>query len=105
VPVHELQTALDSVDFAELLAFKRYIEPIGDERADAQAALVAYHAANAFGGGGKSRMRDYVLKFEPHFEDTPSETPQQRSERIKASMAELRARQQVRKAKQNGNNR
>jgi hypothetical protein len=73
-----------------LQAFEAYFEPIGYERGDWQAAHIA-----ACGFGGNGRTRDYVLKFREPFREVDG---RERSERIKASMAEMRAGQQARKA-------
>lgn len=76
-----LQAAMDSEEFAELLAYETYFEPMGEQRADLRAALVA--ASN-----GSGRIADYRLKFRPPFQS--DRNPDDVSARMKAYFAARR---------------
>ena len=77
---------MDSMDFAEVFASSTRIEPIGEQRADYRAAMIAAQIIRA--AGGSADPRDYLLRFS---DPKPPGTPQQREERIKQAMAESRA--------------
>ena len=88
---------MDSEEFAELQAFERYFEPIGEDRADLRAGVIAYHASSAFGGSGGRTIRDCSLKFkEPTFTDDDGA---ERERRIRLNLETMRAAQQARKAR------
>jgi hypothetical protein len=87
-PRKTLQTAMDSEEFAELQAYERYFGPIGEDRADLRAALIAYCAASAFGGAKGQTLRDYLLKFNaPKFAE---EDPADHGRAIREKMAAYR---------------
>jgi hypothetical protein len=89
-----LQEILDSVDFAELLAYMQSVEPVGEDRADARAALISNTIARS--AGAKTKVSDFLLNFTPKEPETPAE----KSARIKAGFAEARAcREAVKKGK------
>jgi len=92
--ISELQAAFDAREFAELIAFQRYYEPVGEARDDLRAALVAYHAGTAFGNPDRRTMSDFVLKFREPFQDLEDEV-QQHAEHVRAKMAAFRARRKA----------
>jgi hypothetical protein len=102
-PRKSLQAAMDSEEFAELQAYERYFEPTGDAREDLRAALVAYHAASAFGGSRGQTLRDYQFKFKP---PTFTEDPAEQEHAIRDKMSAWRESHNAALARQkHGNNR
>jgi hypothetical protein len=94
---------MDSEEFAELQAYERYFEPTGDSREDLRAALVAYHAASAFGGSRGQTLRDYQFKFKP---PTFTEDPAEQEHAIRDKMSAWRESHNAALARQkHGNNR
>ena len=66
---HEMLQRMPSTEFSEWIAFAS-IEPIGDARADMQAAIIACTFANYFkaANGSKSKpcsIEDFMPKFDP----------------------------------------
>lgn len=94
---------MDSEEFAELQAYERYFEPIGDARDDLRAALVAYHTGTAFCGSRGKTIRDFSLHFKPPtFEEAD---PAERELAIRDKMATWRQSHNSALGKPNGNNR
>ncbi len=60
--VREAQKYISSREFAEWLAFDR-THPIGWERFDTAAALIAMVTASAWGGKRKFKMEDFQLHW------------------------------------------
>ena len=64
---------IDSREYAEWIAFDR-LYPIGLDRADWHAAMIASVLANAFRGKGRRfRVQDFLPEFGPR----PQKTPEQ----------------------------
>ena len=63
--VAEAQKCIDAAEFAEWMAFHS-IYPIGAERGDWQAALIAMTFANAFRGKHQAlfKVRDFLLHWD-----------------------------------------
>lgn len=63
---------MSSREFARWKAFDR-LEPIGEQRADIRAALIAQTVANALGAGKKPfKLSDFLLQFEADDEESRS---------------------------------
>lgn len=61
--VRECQERVDGDEFTYWKAYNQ-IDPIGNERQDYQAALVAYTTASAAGGKKKYKFNDFLLNFD-----------------------------------------
>ena len=64
----EAQSRIDAREFAEWMAYDR-LSPIGDDRADASAALVAYTVASVF--GGRAKFEDFMPEYGREERKTP----------------------------------
>lgn len=64
-PVRELQAALSSAEFGELLAFETIEGPVGPWRQDYLFARVLHQAASFAAARGRSRRRFKVADFMP----------------------------------------
>ncbi len=54
---------MDAAEFGEWIAYDR-IDPLGDDRGDLHAALVAYTIACVMGGKPKPRLTDFIPRFD-----------------------------------------
>jgi len=71
--VREAQSRIDSAEFAEWIAFNN-LEPIGEERGDRRAAVIAQTVANAHAQGRHHfQLDDFMLRYGPPKKQTAAE--------------------------------
>ena len=75
IPVAELQRRMSSREFAEWLAFMN-LEPLGAERADLQAGIIAATVANAHRDPKQRRQPYQPGDFIPDYDPQPEKTGQ-----------------------------
>ena len=79
--MRQAQEDVDSREFAEWMAFMA-VEPMGEERSDMHAALLALMQASAYAGkGAKPKFADFLPEY---WKEKKEQTPGQMKDLLKA---------------------
>lgn len=79
MPVQEMLERTSSRELSEWQAYEKVTGPLGQERDDTLAALVALVVANSAGSKKKLKLSDFLPTW-----DRPRQTPDQQSDTIRA---------------------